>query len=221
MIHTYDVMGREYSMKTIIKKIKLLYWLPDDFPDTPCRLMVIWYIWIVLVFLVFSKLMTGHMGSREAAMIGLMGCGLFPGIYVFNNTEYVVSRLKKECNNLIGLLYIQNCSWMLIKLAVSLGCAVFLYPGEITENYIIVRSTFFAYWFLSIPLTLVSSPLWLILWIEIVTIVSGSWYLVLKYTCENMNGNRFILFFLAMGWVIIAGVASYAITYIRMKRLFY
>ena len=64
MIHTYDVMGREYSMKTIIKKIKLLYWLPDDFPDTPCRLMVIWYIWIVLVFLVFSKLMTGHMGSR-------------------------------------------------------------------------------------------------------------------------------------------------------------
>ncbi len=144
-------------MRNIYKSIKQAMFVVSDTPKPPKTTANLWRIWIVAAFVLFDLLLAtekmSFVASRGVALVG----GIILTYRLVQNNEYLVSYLSKQHKNLLAYLYRGNIIWMIIGATINVSHQWEWYG--IDSQYIAMQCLFLMFWFLTIPLTFVHSPL--------------------------------------------------------------
>ena len=178
-----------------------------------------WIALIVLAWFVFSKLQRGQWGSIALKNISSIGVGIFPGLLFFDKEE--VSERNSIASNRFDILclFCWNVAVMIFREFIVIGTNAFLgMLGGITvlsPDFLLVESMIIVFWFLVIPAVFITSPLIWLLFIEIVMVFTGIYYIFMEKYIININYERLIPILLIA--VLIAGIVSYIISYLELK----
>ena len=178
-----------------------------------------WIALIVLAWFVFSKLQRGQWGSIALKNISSIGVGIFPGLLFFDKEE--VSERNSIASNRFDILclFCWNVAVMIFREFIVIGTNAFLgMLGGITvlsPDFLLVESMIIVFWFLVIPAVFITSPLIWLLFIEIVMVFTGIYYICMEKYIININYERLIPILLIA--VLIAGIVSYIISYLELK----
>ena len=108
---------------------------------------------------------------------------------------------------------------MIFREFIVIGTNAFLgMLGGITvlsPDFLLVESMIIVFWFLVIPAVFITSPLIWLLFIEIVMVFTGIYYICMEKYIININYERLIPILLIA--VLIAGIVSYIISYLELK----
>ena len=178
-----------------------------------------WIALIVLAWFVFSKIQRGQWGSIALKNISSIGVGIFPGLLFFDKEE--VSERNSIASNRFDILclFCWNVAVMIFREFIVIGTNAFLgMLGGITvlsPDFLLVESMIIVFWFLVIPAVFITSPLIWLLFIEIVMVFTGIYYICMEKYIININYERLIPILLIA--VLIAGIVSYIISYLELK----
>ena len=178
-----------------------------------------WIALIILAWFVFSKLQTGEWGSIALKDISSIGVGIFPGLLFFDKEEV------SECNSIasnrfdILCLFCWNIAVMVFREFIAIGTGAFLGLMDgvtvLAPDFLLVESMIIVFWFLVIPAVFITSPLIWLLFIEIVMVFTGIYYICMEKYIININYERLTPILLIA--VLIAGIVSYIISYLELK----
>jgi len=144
-------------MKHILLKIRQALFLVSDTPKPPKALTNLWRIWIVAAFVLFDVMLATEKMSFVASRGVILICGIILTYRLLQNIEYVESFLRKQHKNILAYIYRGNIIYMIIGTSLSASHQRDWYG--IDPQFIGIQGLFLMFWFVTIPLTLIRSPL--------------------------------------------------------------
>ncbi len=180
-----------------------------------------WIALLILVWLVFSRLQTGEWGSISLSDIDMIGVGVSPGLIFFDKDE--VSERNSISSNRFDILclFCWNIAVMVCREFIAIGTGAFLGMVDsatvLSPSFLLAESMILVLWFLVIPAVFITSPLIWLLFIEVVLIITGIYYICMERYINSIGFGTMIMIFLTA--ILIAGAVSYIVSFLELQRL--